>query len=414
MLTKIELTDFQCHEHLSLDLGKITTLVGPSDSGKSAIIRALDWAVYNNGRTAQLIRRGAKAATVTITVDDHTVTRTTKKNAYIVDGTELSSIGRSQPVDVPNIFRMGEDNIQRQHEYLFWFSASGSELTRNFNRVVDLSKLDEWVHAGIEIEKKYKQDAQYCRQRLEELAADEQELLPYEDLEAELTELRMDHETLVLRNEYRETLQQIGSDYHFAGIKRRVWDSYRVELGLFLSKHDEITGEKNLVALYASLQQIGDSLERYRYFATALRELLAECKEILDSSEIASFLRWCLGELRDGAVRLEALRVAASIEIPFDELFSQRKELSELARICCCLSARLPDTSPVLALLEECRTGSSELYELTNILSAIRFCETEAMTAEHRLELERYDFEEVSGGICPLCGQYTGGHHDHE
>ena len=149
MLTKIELTDFQCHEHLSLDLGKITTLVGPSDSGKSAIIRALDWAVYNNGRTAQLIRRGAKAASVTITVDDHIVTRTTKKNAYIVDGTELSSIGRSQPADVPNIFRMGEDNIQRQHEYLFWFSASGSELTRNFNRVVDLSKLDEWVHTGI-------------------------------------------------------------------------------------------------------------------------------------------------------------------------------------------------------------------------------------------------------------------------
>ena len=209
MLTQIELTDFQCHKSLTLNLGKITTLVGPSDSGKSAIIRALDWAIFINGKKALLIRRGAKTASVTITVDAHTVTRTTKDNSYVVDGTELSAIGRSVPVDVPNIFRMSEDNIQRQHEYLFWFSATGSELTRNFNRVVDLSRLDEWVRIGTEKEKGFKQDVRYCDKRLEELQANELSLLPYEQLEQEARNLSGFYDAITQENDFLTALVAI-------------------------------------------------------------------------------------------------------------------------------------------------------------------------------------------------------------
>lgn len=413
MLTKIELTDFQCHEHLSLDLGKITTLVGPSDSGKSTIIRALDWAVYNNGRTAQLIRRGAKAASVTITVDDHIVTRTTKKNAYIVDGTELSSIGRSQPVDVPNIFRMGEDNIQRQHEYLFWFSASGSELTRNFNRVVDLSKLDEWVHIGIETEKKYKQDVQYCRQRLDELTEDESKLLPYEVLETELGSLRDSYTSLLSQNDFLTVVGQICSDDHDAYVRCRVLEACRIQLELFLGRHDEIVSEKNLVALYVSLQQITGSLSRYQDFAASLQELLAECKDILAVSHDISFLVGCGVELRDGGSRLEALRVAASIEIPFRVLFSLREELSELADISDVLSRSIPDTLPVHSALEEYRDMSDQFAVISDILSDLGSCEAGVVSAKHELEKTRSVFEDISGGVCPLCGQLMGGH-NHE
>ncbi len=124
MISKITLTNFQCHKDLTITLDRITTLVGPSDSGKSSVIRALDWAIFNEGRTSFLTTRGSKQASVTVEVDNHTITRTTKNNSYIVDGTELSSIGKNLPAEVPNVFRMGEDNIQRQHEYLFWFSAT--------------------------------------------------------------------------------------------------------------------------------------------------------------------------------------------------------------------------------------------------------------------------------------------------
>ena len=251
---------------------------------------------------------------------------------------------------------------------------------------------------------------QYCRQRLDDLAVAEQALVPYEDLEAELIELRMDHENLVLRNEYLVALQQICTDDNTAYRRCRVLEQYRIELELFLGRHDEIVSEKNLVALYASLVQVGASLIRYQDFAIMLRDLLVECKEILDGFSLASVLGSCVVELRDDGFRLEALRVAASIEIPFRALFSLREELSELANIVVILSTVVPDTLPVHQALEEYRTVSYEFSEISNTLSAIRFCETEAMTAENQLVQEKHDFDDISGGICPLCGQHTGGH----
>ena len=410
MLTKIELTDFQCHKSLSLELGKITTLVGPSDSGKSAVIRALDWAVFNNGRTALLIRRGAKAASVTITVDDHVITRTTKKNAYIVDGTELSSIGRNQPIDIPNIFRMGEDNIQRQHEYLFWFSASGSELTRNFNRVVDLSKLDEWVHAGIETEKKYKQDVQYGKQRLDELSEQETSLLPYEHLETEIGVIRDSYNSLVSQNETMETLKKICAEDRDAYSQCRVLEKYRIELELFLGRHDEITSEKNLVALCASLHQIESSLKKYQEFADSLRDLLTEYDTVV--SIVTSFrcLVVVVKAIRDCGKSLESLRVAASIEIPFRALFSQREELSELASIISVLSTVVPDTLPVYKALEEYRTVSSDLYEISTTANALYQYFEMGVGLQDQYRAVTEEFKDRAEGICPLCGQLMEAH----
>ena len=410
MLTKIELTDFQCHKSLSLELGKITTLVGPSDSGKSAVIRALDWAVFNNGRPALLVRRGAKTASVTITVDDHVITRTTKKNAYIVDGTELSSIGRSQPIDVPTIFRMGEDNIQRQHEYLFWFSATGSELTRNFNRVVDLSRLDEWVHAGIETEKKYKQDVQYGKQRLSELGDQETALLPYGQLESEIDLLRDSYNSLISQNESLETLQKICSEDNDAYKRCRVLEHCRIQLELFLGRHDEITSEKNLVALCMSLRQIDRSLKKQRELADSLRDLLTDYDTVVSIVQSFQKLLLVMDALRDGCARLEALRVAASIEIPFRALFSQREELSELAVVHNVLCLGIPDASPAHTALEEYRAVSSDLYEISTTFSAFQQCVEMCRGVREQYAETKREFDEQCEGVCPLCGQLMEAH----
>lgn len=49
-ITRIEINDFQSHKHSILEpapAGQLTVIVGPSDSGKTAIIRALRWLFYN-------------------------------------------------------------------------------------------------------------------------------------------------------------------------------------------------------------------------------------------------------------------------------------------------------------------------------------------------------------------------------
>lgn len=114
-ITKIHLQNFQSHEDSTFHLagpGEMTCLSGPSDAGKSSVIRAIDW-LYNNNWEPSYIRHGAKTCSVTIHYSDgHAVTikrPKTGSTSYIITlptGEKLDpfeGIGRSVPVEVQNL-----------------------------------------------------------------------------------------------------------------------------------------------------------------------------------------------------------------------------------------------------------------------------------------------------------------------
>ena len=411
MLTQIELTDFQCHKSLTLNLGKITTLVGPSDSGKSAIIRALDWAIFNNGKKALLIRRGAKTASVTITVDAHTVTRTTKDNSYVVDGTELSAIGRSVPVDVPNIFRMSEDNIQRQHEYLFWFSATGSELTRNFNRVVDLSRLDEWVRIGTEKEKEFKQDVRYCDKRLEELQANELSLLPYEQLEQEARNLSGFYDAITQENDFLTALVAICDSLRESAVALDRWQGIRTALSSLLNLDNEIRRDKELINLCQTEQSYSASLVRMRDYGRNLSGLLSGCREIFDAKERLITVGRFVSQFRENAKSLDMLKgVYSSANVPFDELFSYRSVLGDLYDITGVLRKEIPDISSTRHALEDVWGASVLMQSLTLLTEAAKTFKADLSSIRAEYSRVSEEVHSRSGNLCPLCGQQMGDH----
>ena len=119
MITRITLNDFQCHRHLDLTLGRITTLVGTSDCGKTAIVRSIDWVVFNRGTASALVRRSAANVSVNIEIDGHIIERFSKGNGYRLNGVAFNSINKTVPVEIANLFRMTEDNVQRQHDNLY-------------------------------------------------------------------------------------------------------------------------------------------------------------------------------------------------------------------------------------------------------------------------------------------------------
>ncbi|MDE2104483.1 MAG: AAA family ATPase, partial [Patescibacteria group bacterium] len=68
-IKSLELRDFQCHKSLVLDLNApVVCIKGPTDSGKSAILRALRWVCQNNFAGDDFIREGAKKAEVVLNV----------------------------------------------------------------------------------------------------------------------------------------------------------------------------------------------------------------------------------------------------------------------------------------------------------------------------------------------------------
>lgn len=146
MLKRLRIRNFQRHDNLDLVLDpSITTIVGPSDIGKSAILRALRWVCFNKPDGNGFIRHGQDTCKVQVEVDGHKITRTRDKtkNTYTLDGKVLHSFSRGVPDLVERCLRLGDVNFQLQHDAPYWFALTASDVSKQINSIVDLRVVDE-------------------------------------------------------------------------------------------------------------------------------------------------------------------------------------------------------------------------------------------------------------------------------
>ncbi|CAN5679732.1 hypothetical protein BH24ACT15_BH24ACT15_32210 [soil metagenome] len=104
MLT-IEITDFQSITQATVVAEGLTVVVGPSNRGKSALLRAVEAALFNRVGD-QFVRSGATVATVALELSDrdpamvpHTViwAKGDGRNQFRVDGEDYAKVGTKAP-----------------------------------------------------------------------------------------------------------------------------------------------------------------------------------------------------------------------------------------------------------------------------------------------------------------------------
>lgn len=152
MLEEIRITNYQRHRRLCVKFHKhVTTIVGSSMVGKSALVRALKWVCLNRPRGDGFVRHGAKFVGVSLFVDGHQVTRkrTAKTNMYALrsqsdeEGVVYNALGSDVPDDVAALLNVDGTNFQDQHDAPFWLSLSPGQVSRELNAVVDLGVIDD-------------------------------------------------------------------------------------------------------------------------------------------------------------------------------------------------------------------------------------------------------------------------------
>jgi exonuclease SbcC len=156
MIDKLQIQNFQCHSKRKIELDGVTSVIGPSDSGKSAIIRALRWICQNTPQGDQFIKDGAKGCTAVLELDGHSVKRRKGKgiNEYYLDGKVFKSFGTSVPDSVTKVLNISDLNFQGQHDAPFWFSDTAGQVSKNLNAIVDLQLIDECLsNAGSRVRK---------------------------------------------------------------------------------------------------------------------------------------------------------------------------------------------------------------------------------------------------------------------
>jgi len=145
MLTKLLLTNFQKHKEKQVKLDPlVTTIIGPSDTGKSSIIRALRWAALNKPAGDSFIRKGAKGATVAVEIDEQRIVRGrgTGGNMYFLGDEEFKAFGNGLPQPIQDHLNLEDFNFQGQHDPPYWFCLSSGQVSRELNRIVNLDKID--------------------------------------------------------------------------------------------------------------------------------------------------------------------------------------------------------------------------------------------------------------------------------
>lgn len=211
-LTALKVRDFQCHESFNLPLATgITTLIGPSDAGKSSLLRALRWVALNRPRGDGFIRNGARRARVTVEAGSTVVRQRGKSNLYRVDEHKLKAFGNDPPPQVLSALNLGPLNFQGQHDAPFWFDLTPPELARQLNKLIDLDSIDRVAGNLAKYLRSYRAEQDVSRQRQEELAREYQSLRSVREIDQSLLTIE-DHKTWAdgLTEEHRSLEEAIG------------------------------------------------------------------------------------------------------------------------------------------------------------------------------------------------------------
>lgn len=269
MIDKVLLENFQCHERLSLkfDAG-ITTIVGASDEGKSAILRALRWVFFNQPRGDDFVRWGAKWVRVRVKLDGRTLIRQRcgGENLYKLDDQEYRAFGTGVPEQIKELLRLSEYNFQGQHDPPFLVGLSAPELARQLNRLVDLDVIDTVMSKLESRIRKSKCEEDIVCSRLRDAECREQSTRYALELDEQLKQLE-------------------SSEVQIAKLKNRVF----CLSGLIRVISDNLYrlgGLKELLEETRRLVQLGDSIGHYQSRVERLGDLLANIDQLQRKAQI--------------------------------------------------------------------------------------------------------------------------------
>ena len=213
MLTKIDLINFQAHRRLTSDISPITVITGVSDSGKSAIVRALQWLLYNKGSVRDFLRHGASEVIVTAEIDGRTISRSSQHNSYTLDSIQSRVVGRGVPDDIITFLNVLPDNTQSQHDPFYWFNENGSGLVLKIEETFGLKLPAEWVHVCKQEQNQTQRDLKRHEQEEQDLSQEIAVLQQYEQAHDSIVRIDKTLDDLSSNQNRTDLLQKLFANY---------------------------------------------------------------------------------------------------------------------------------------------------------------------------------------------------------
>lgn len=331
---KVNLENFQSISKASLEFVQgINIIVGQSNSGKSAILRAIKGAVLNPNGSQKYIKNGTKGFTVGIEYEGNNIewSRSSKSPKYVINGEEYLKVGNSNLTDIMDnsgfVLDEGNNlmNIESELELPFPFDKSNAELFKLFEKnifcVSDSTAITKLIKADEDEANKSKDNAEY------ELDRYKQKLQAVTELEAEvdLDKLIQGRNAIATLLDKKEKLVLDISKLHDM-----------IVMGKVLTKTiPTITVDANLIQDYTALWKDVQKLDEIRGVGKVLStKPTASTPVVLNISEYEE-IKESVTQLEQAQEIISILRAleAPTTKVIGEEYTSLRNDINTLSRL---------------------------------------------------------------------------------
>lgn len=207
LIQRVLIENFQSHAKTEMTFGPgLNAILGPSDNGKSAVLRAIRWALYSEPRGTEFVRFGARECRVTVTMSDGVeIVRelllnkagTSGRNRYLLrrPGAEeqvFEGFGTEVPLEIVKAHGMppivlDKDkrvmlNLGSQLEAPFLLAETGSLRARAVGRLLGVHVVDAADRGAQRDLKERKREAKALQERVDSYT---EKLQPFADVPAE-------------------------------------------------------------------------------------------------------------------------------------------------------------------------------------------------------------------------------------
>lgn len=184
MLTKLKLKNFENHLDSSLEfIPGLNIITGISNTGKSSIVRAINWVVNNQPSGDSYINNQKDECEVIIEIHGKEIKKyRNRKNEhrYIIDNETLTALKRQVPEKIKNTVSFSDMNLRNQFDRFFLLQDSPGEVAKKLNNIIDLSIMDDSIRL---IKAKVNRKSRYIENLETQIIVKKEELSNYKWLD---------------------------------------------------------------------------------------------------------------------------------------------------------------------------------------------------------------------------------------
>lgn len=200
MIKSIRIINFQSHKDSYFEFDpNLNVIIGDTDSGKSAIIRALEWVIWNVPRGDEFRSDWGGDTKVILTLWDGNIIergKTDKENYYKLNKHEFKAIKTGVPIEIQNVLNIKPINFQSQIDNHFLLKDSAGKVATFFNEVAKLDKID---YSTQQIKSEIRNINSTIKSKEKDLETKKEELKKYNNLEEQLSLLEEIEKNIVTK-----------------------------------------------------------------------------------------------------------------------------------------------------------------------------------------------------------------------